>query len=210
MDTEDDHLSAWDRDFRLRGNLYGGVSFPLPNLASGSRILDVGCGNGKSLAAMGKKGWTVTAFDYSERAVRLCEQQCHNYSGIEFVRGDARRLSFRCNTFDVVFATHVAGHLLSEERVMLADEVTRVTRPGGTVYFRDFGTGDFRCGSGERVEDQTFRRGAGAVTHYFTAEEISGLFSKFRSQSVSLEHWSMRIRGRTYQREEIIGEFGKV
>ena len=172
----DDHLEAWDRDYAARGNLFGGAPSHLPDLPAGTLALELGCGNGKSLHAMQTKGWSVVAVDYSSRALFMCRERYCRAPAVRLVRADARNLPFRDDAFDVCFATHVAGHLLARERVSLAREIARVTRLGGTLYFRDFGTGDFRCGKGGIIEDYTFRRGSGAVTHYFTPDEVCGMF----------------------------------
>lgn len=204
----DDHLTAWDNDYRTRGRLFGGSPSSLPDFPAGSRVLELGCGNGKTLSAMAIKGWDIVAVDYSLEAIRICRGRCSPVT-VQLARADARTLPFRNDTFRASFATHIAGHLLAPERVSMAREITRVTRPGGTLYFRDFGTGDFRCGKGALIEDQTFRRGSGSITHYFSDEEVRDLFSGFRRISVSREHWSMRVRGRDYCREEVTGIFEK-
>jgi MPBQ/MSBQ methyltransferase len=204
----DDHLVAWDKDYRTRGRLFGGSPCSLPNLPTGSRVLELGCGNGKTLCAMAINGWDIAAVDYSLQAILMCRERCSSFM-IHLARADARTLPFRNNTFDASFATHIAGHLLAGERVALAKEITRVTKPGGTLYFRDFGTADFRCGEGVLVEDQTFRRGSGSITHYFSDEEVRDLFSGFQRISLSHERWSMRVRGRDYQREEVVCVFEK-
>jgi MPBQ/MSBQ methyltransferase len=205
----DDHLEAWEKEYTTRGRLFGGSPFSLPDLPPGSLVLELGCGNGKTLQAMGIKGWDITALDYSMQAILMCKEVCSTSFMMQLVQADARNLPFRNNTFDASFATHIAGHLLAGERVTLAEEITRVTKPGGILYFRDFGTADFRCGRGEPIEDMTFRRGSGAITHYFTADEVEDLFSGFRKLTVYPDCWSLRIRGRDYQREEIVGEFKK-
>jgi len=205
----DDHLLAWDRDYAARGHLFAGAPSCLPDLPAGTLALELGCGNGKSLQAMETKGWSIVAVDYSNRALFMCRERCRPVPAVRLVRGDGRNLPLRDDTFDVSFAIHVAGHLLARERVSFAKEITRVTKPGGTLYFRDFGTGDFRCGKGMGIEDHTFLRGPGLVTHYFTPAELKDLFSGLQPVSVSLESWKMRVRGRVYLREEIIGEFKK-
>jgi SAM-dependent methyltransferase len=206
----DDHFLAWDRDYEARGQLFAGTPSDLPDLPVGTLALELGCGNGKSLQAMETKGWSIVAVDYSGSALLMCRKRFCRDAVIRLVRGDARNLPFHDDIFNVSFATHVAGHLLASERVSLAKEIIRVTRPGGTVYFRDFGTGDFRCGKGMGIENHTFRRGAGSVTHYFTPDEVRDLFPGFRQVSVSLESWKMRVRGRDYNREEVLGVFEKI
>jgi MPBQ/MSBQ methyltransferase len=205
----DDHVEAWDRDYAVRGRLFGGSPPRLPDFPAGALALELGCGNGKSLQAMETMGWSIVAADYSPSALLMCRERYRPVPAVQLVRADARNLPLRDNTFDVSFATHIAGHLLARERLLLAKEIARVTRPGGTLCFRDFGTGDFRSGTGMMIEDQTFRRGPGLVTHYFTVDEVCDLFSGFRKVTISLESWKMRVRGRDYQRVEVLGVFKK-
>ena len=93
------------------------------------------------------------------------------------ILADARLLPFRKNSFDAVFAFHVTGHLLLQGRGALACEVARVLRVGGNLFFREFGAEDMRNGQGDEVEESTFRRGSGVLTHYFSEREAEDLFA---------------------------------
>ena len=203
------HLEAWDSDYRTRGRLWGGNPAPLPGLPSGSRVLELGCGNGKNLPGMIEKGWDITAMDCSITALLLCRPVVHGAERVHFVAGDAVSLPFVDSTIDAVFSLHVAGHLAGPGRSQFAGEVLRVLRPGGQVVFSDFGVEDFRCGKGEMTEPGTFRRGAGSSTHYFTEDEVANLFDAFNFISIEDHRWVMRIKGQDYQRCEITAIFEK-
>jgi len=203
------HLEAWNSDYRTRGLLWGGNPAPLPKIPKGSRVIELGCGNGKNLPGMIEKGWDITAMDCSTRALLLCRPVVHEAGRVHFVAGDVVSLPFRDSTFDAVFSLHVAGHLAGSGRSKLARELLRVLKPGGQIVFRDFGKDDFRCGKGEMTEPGTFRRGAGSFTHYFTGDEVTRLFSSFNCISIDDHRWSMRIKGQDYQRSEITAIFEK-
>ena len=157
----DPHLNAWDRDYRNRGRLWGGGAKNLPELYEGSVVLELGCGDGKTLAAMQGRSWDVTAIDISSEALRLS----HSALGTEvnLLLADARHLPFKGESFDAVFAFHVTGHVLQAEREQIAREVGQVLRPRGRLFFREFGAEDMRAGRGEEVEPGTFRRGGGVT-----------------------------------------------
>ena len=55
----------WEEDYTRRGMLWGGLTHNLPDLPSRSRVLELGCGNGKTLFAMLQRGWDVTAIDFA-------------------------------------------------------------------------------------------------------------------------------------------------
>ena len=151
--------------------------------------------------------WRIAALDVSYEALRICRRDCSE--GVGLVLADARFMPFKDGTFDAVFIFHVAGHLLLKERLKLSAEATRALKSGGGIYFREFEKGDMRFGSGEEVEPGTFRRGEGIITHYFALEEVLELFPKLEPQSVKEKRWSMRIKGRDFQRSEVHAVFKK-
>jgi len=79
---------------------------------------------------------------------------------------DVRELPFRKETFDAAYTVHVIGHMGFADRRKAAAEVIRVLGAKGTLVFRSFSKGDFRCGQGYETESGTFRRGTGIITHY--------------------------------------------
>lgn len=209
MSPDTRHLESWDTDYRTRGRLWGGNPASLPTLPGGSRVLELGCGNGKNLPGMIKREWEVIAMDCSIKALHLCRPVIQDAAQVYLVAGNAVFLPFRGATIDAVFSLHVAGHLSETGRTHVTSEILRVLKPGGQVLFRDFGVDDFRYGTGEMTEPGTFRRGTGSFTHYFTGDEVSCLFKEFNCISMDEHRWSMRIKGQEYQRCEITGIFEK-
>ena len=67
-----DHKEPWDKDYKSRGRLWGGSARRLPDLPEGSLVLELGCGNGKTLASMISRPWKIMAIDISFQALRLC------------------------------------------------------------------------------------------------------------------------------------------
>ncbi|MGA9098204.1 MAG: class I SAM-dependent methyltransferase [Methanotrichaceae archaeon] len=202
----DTNLDAWDKDYRSRGRLWGSATKDLPDLPEGSAVLELGCGDGKTLSAMTDRGWRITALDISAEALRLSRIAAPDAF---LLLADARSLPFRDESFDAVFAFHVTGHLLLDDRESAASEALRVLRKGGNLFLREFGAEDMRSGKGEEVELRTFRRGGGVITHYFTEEEIAELFSVLEPLSVQSHGWKMRIDGKHMVRSEIEAIFKK-
>lgn len=202
-------IDAWDDAYRTRKRLWGGAPRDLPGLPPESRVLELGCGNGKSLLGMAGRGWDVTAVDAAPHAV--FESRSHPLipPSVRYVVADVRSLPFASGTFDAVFATHILGHLLEPERAAAARECARVLRNGGLLYFCGFATGDMRCGSGEELEEGTFLRGTGIFTHYFDEAGAAALFSMLTPETVATRSWTMRIRGRDLPRAEVVGVFQK-
>ena len=191
--------NAFQSDYLMRGVRWGGHA-EIPDIAEGALVLETGCGNGKTLHALLSSGISAFGIDISKEAVRL--SGCRDAAA-----ADVCHLPFKDESFDAVFCRHVLGHLTSSERGTAADELMRVVRPGGCIYVSVFGTDDFRFGKGTLTEPDSFLRGDGIMTHYFTADELSRYFSGAAVSSVREKRWSLRVRGEEYPRCEIEGVF---
>jgi len=227
-ESRKEDLLAWNREYQQKGRIWRGAPAKLPDLPSCSRVLELGCGNGKTLAAMLGRPWRIAAIDHSITAVRLGRDMATRllsasasyrgdslnppkiHSSADFVAADAVSLPFRDATFDAVFAFHVIGHLRENERHHATREAARVLKAKGSLFFLEFGVEDMRAGKGEEVEPNTFRRGGGVMTHHFTEAEVLELFQVFRPVSIRTDKRSTRIRGRDYVREEVEAMFIKV
>ncbi|KUL01676.1 MAG: Methyltransferase, putative [Methanomicrobiales archaeon 53_19] len=189
-------LNAWNAEYRERGKLYGGAPFPLPDLPQGSRVLDLGCGNGKHLHAMEAKGWTVVGIDIAGEAIRLC-QRIH-----PLIIGDACVLPFKDASFHAIIGIHILGHLPGQVRPLLINEAFRALKDGGRFHCTVFSRGDMRCGKGEEILPFTHLR-RGIMIHYFTEKEVGELKGPFQEETVSCESHPVRFSGEWYTREYI-------
>jgi cyclopropane fatty-acyl-phospholipid synthase-like methyltransferase len=198
--------NPWDDDYLHRGRLWGGSTPSLPELPGSRRILELGCGDGKTVSTLVQAGCSVTALDISPHAATLCRKTCPDSDRVSLLIADTRQIPFRDESFDGIIASHIAGHLGLAGRRQLACEVRRLLIPGGMMYFRDFSILDFRFGRGEETEAGTFLRKNGIATHYFTDDEVQSFFSRFEVHSLVEHQWEMRVRGRTFIRAEIVAE----
>ena len=101
----------------------------------GTRILDVGCGNGTAELALGRlrvSQLRLFAIDRNpSRAIQTAaESRSHNYR-LGAAAADVTRLPFRTASFDAVFCVAVLQHVNDVGRAVA--ELARVTRPGGRV-----------------------------------------------------------------------------
>ncbi|MEM0128165.1 MAG: class I SAM-dependent methyltransferase [Thermoplasmatales archaeon] len=194
-------IKAWNREYRLRGRLWRGErrdrNIVEPYL-SGSLILDDGCGDGKGSPK--KSG--VVSIDFSIHALRL------NPSNLKIV-GDMTSLPFRNSTFDVVLLTHSIDHLMEEGRRTALSEASRVLIPGGFMIIRVFSRLDFRFSKGKEVEEGTFVRGNGILTHYFNPDEIAPSLGMTFEKREKIDYY-INIQGHKYLREEYIIIFKKL
>jgi len=208
---------AWDADYAMRGRRWARGHCRLPSFHPHERVLDAGCGDGKSLAAIvgerdsppdsGTRCPEVVAFDFSREAIRICGSRFFGHGCVHLLSADASRMPYRAGSFDAVLLFHILGHASVRQRREICNEVERVIRRGGYVYLRVFSAADFRAGRGEEIEEMTFLRGDGTFTHYFSLAEVPALFSNLCLISIERVSWTLRVRGEYLPREEIHAVF---
>ncbi|MBR2254692.1 MAG: class I SAM-dependent methyltransferase [Candidatus Methanomethylophilaceae archaeon] len=135
---------AWDGFYVRNGRAWGGNT-PLPECVSGD-VLDLGCGNGKTVSSLLGRGCKVTGVDFSGVAIEMCRER---FPDCAFVCCDARSLPFADSSFDWVTAVHVLENLDGDQLSETAKEIGRVLRPGGSVFIRMFTANDFRSSKRE-------------------------------------------------------------
>jgi len=96
--------------------------------ASGDRIVDLGCGSGRSVAWHSASGATIVGIDISPFFAHDAIAKC------DLLLGDLRRLPFKDAVFGKAWSLDVLEHLSPEAlRDMLA-EANRVLAPGGALF----------------------------------------------------------------------------
>lgn len=100
-------------------------------------ILEVGSGRGGGALLTQKyfKPRSMTGMDLSQNAVDLCNQR-YKTDGLHYVQGDAIKLPFEDNRFDVVINVE-SSHVYASFPKFIS-EVTRVLKPGGLFLITDF------------------------------------------------------------------------
>ena len=204
-----DDREVWDREYARQGRLWAGTAPPLPPLPAGSRVLELGCGNGKTCSGLLVRGWDALALDFSPAALRSARKFMTGSHQPSFILADARSIPFKPASCDAVIAFHVIGHMLERDRIAIAQEICRVIRDGGTLLFAEFSISDLRSSSGSPAESGSVIRGNGIRTHYFTEEEVRSLFTMLECISMDTRSWNFRVRGQVFERSEVHAVFTK-
>jgi SAM-dependent methyltransferase len=171
---------------------------------SGRRLLDVGCGTGKSFLPMLARGYEVAACDISPGMVERAREAAGGAADV-FV-ADARELP-DVGPFDLAVALDDAfNYLLSDEELATAfGGMARNLRPGGLLVFdlnslltyRQFFTRDvatevgdaFFCWRGEeRPEELVPGSVASSVIEVFSSSEEGDCWRRYSSRHVQRHH----------------------
>jgi SAM-dependent methyltransferase len=101
-----------------------------------ARILDYGCGYGRTLAELSQAGFTnLVGADFSEQMLARARAEA---PGPWLVRNDGHCLPFKDDCFDLVLLFAVLTCIPDDnEQQLLLSEARRVLRPGGMLYLSD-------------------------------------------------------------------------
>ncbi len=115
-------------------------------VASGPRILELGCGEGNLTIELASRGMQVTGIDLSSDRIKRAQSRAATLQfqiHPTFIMGDLNTKELSRDSFDCVIAHDSLHHILMLGR--LCDEVKKSLRPGGRLLVIDYiGMGIFR------------------------------------------------------------------
>jgi SAM-dependent methyltransferase len=98
------------------------------NVRRGSRVLDLGCGEGM-LALLKRKDVFLAGVDFSPELVGLARRNGYDVASV----AEVNRLPFATASFDYIVSLDVLGHIPFDEKDALLAEIRRVLKPGGVT-----------------------------------------------------------------------------
>jgi SAM-dependent methyltransferase len=107
----------------------------IDNVTPGA-LLDVGCGSGRFLSVMSKRGWKVMGVDFDPAAVEAARAR-----GLEVYVGTAGSMLDKGSKFDIVTASHVIEHV--PDPVEFLSQCRRLLHPGGRLVLKTPNAGSF-------------------------------------------------------------------
>jgi len=91
------------------------------------KLLDVGCGGGRFLQRMKKRGWVVEGIDFDEQATKKVTSKY----GIKTYVGDLITCALPANTYDAITLSQAIEHLYNPKETLA--ECLRILKPGGLL-----------------------------------------------------------------------------
>lgn len=163
-------------------------------IATGEKILDVGCGmGGSSIQLAAGHGCTVTGITLS-RVQRYWATLAAAWSGVrsrtQFLCGDAELAEFAPGAFDVVWSIECTEHLFDKPRFF--QRAARWLKPGGRVAICAWLAGDDRLSTSQVREVEEVCEGflcpsLGSAADYERWLRAAGLEMK------TCEDWTARV-----------------
>jgi len=100
----------------------------------GLKVLDLGCGIGRLLLPLARKGAFVDGLDISDEMIRICYESLHSEGLLgqaSLYVGSANALPCKDESFDVIICVELLFHLPDELRQETIQEIARVLKREG-------------------------------------------------------------------------------
>ncbi len=204
----DDTDNAWEEWYRRNPRNWKGSPLPLPDLPKGARVLDVGCGTGSTMIQAVEMGFSVSGIDISRTAIDKARERLKARGHLfEVAVHDIRDGLGSFEPFDCIFMHHVLDSMLERDREHAVEISMNSLVDGGVISFQDYSVKDMRMGKGREIEKNTFLKGDGLMAHFFTLDEVRGLFSGMVEISLEEVSWKQSVGKRDLERSRITGSF---
>jgi ubiquinone/menaquinone biosynthesis C-methylase UbiE len=181
---EDDQQKRWNDTYAANKDFFGDrpSEFGLRaadwmKVAGAKDILELGCGQGRDTLLFLKRGFAVTALDYSSNCleqVRKAAEGASLQTNLNTMQNDLRQgLPFPDASFDAVYSHMLFTMRLTESELEAAfKEVLRVLRPGGLNIYSVRNVHDPHYQKGKHMGEDMWQNPLGFVVHFFSEEKI--------------------------------------
>lgn len=187
-------MPDWDEIFSKRGKIFHD---PHPDMEKISelfkekeikRVLDLGCGTGRHLIFLSKKGFEVYGMDASPKALEMANKWLIEEDEKAELHLDRmeHKFPYEDKFFDAIISIQVIHHNLMKDIIFTVREIERILKKGSIIFitFPVLGTGSkLENWELKEIEKGTYipQKGQekGLPHHFFTIEEIYQVFSSF-------------------------------
>ena len=192
----------WEEYYSNLNNLPDWLKKPVPFIVDSlslfkkhgtQMILDLGCGAGRNSIYLGKEGFDVVGMDTSRTALKKTKawSKIEGIPNVTVLRASMTQLPFIRQTFHAVISVSVIHHALKKDIQKTIQEIRRILKNNGLFIANLLSTKDHRYGSGEKLENETFKvmeefkeKQFQEVHHFFSRKEILTLLGKFEKTHI--------------------------
>ncbi len=157
-----------------------------------SKVLDIGCGFGRHIKIIAPFSREVIGVDNNEDMIQKAKETLSSFKNVKLFVQDARKLSFRNDSFDyVICMTNTFGNFINQ-KVEVLEEMKRVCKKSGTIIISVYNNkaleirkiGYEKVGLHiTRVENGIIHTKECLVTEQFSKKQLTKLFDNLELKS---------------------------
>jgi 2-polyprenyl-3-methyl-5-hydroxy-6-metoxy-1,4-benzoquinol methylase len=197
--------NPWNEIFKQKGAFFTEPHEDMPNIAEllsmkgAENVLDFGCGSGRHVFFLARKGFSVFGFDDSPEGIEITRNTLakEGLSADLKLQGMAEELPYDDDFFDAVIAVQVIHHADIATIESIVHEITRVLKKDGLVFITVPKLQN-QAETFKEIEPHTFvpldGPEKGLPHHYFTPEELRKIFNDYNIIDIhldSMEHYCL-------------------
>lgn len=171
----------WEERYRQEGKIWGDspsrtalYAIELFLKTGVRKVLVPGSGYGRNAVGFTQAGFEVTGIEISDTAVSLARR---GSPGIRYYTGSVLDMPFDNAVYDGIYCFNVLHLFRKDERAAFLNRCRAQLRDGGVLFFAVFSDGESSCGTGRKVEENTFESKPGREVHYYTERDLVAEFS---------------------------------
>ena len=199
-------MPDWDNVFAEKGKYFTTPHPDMERLANlfrekgVRRILDLGCGTGRHLLFLLKKGFEVYGLDGSPNGLEIAENWLteENLSSELTCQKVEHEFPYKNDFFDAVISIQVIHHNLMKDIKFTVNEILRTLKTEGFIFLTVPLRQAFyvKKSNMKKVELRTYiplvGQEKGLPHHFFTVAEIKKVFSAFNLSEIYIDETNHR------------------
>ena len=154
-----------------------------------AKVLDVGCGSGRSVFDILSKTKNIVGIDHSDRAVADAKNNFSRYPSIKILKADAAQLPFDNEEFDFVICMTTFANF-ADKKFKALEEMRRVLKDSGKIIisvfsenaleermrvYKTLGVKIKEVKNGTVIFDESL---GDSISEQFTKEQLENIFSR--------------------------------
>lgn len=157
-------------------------------------VLDFGCGTGRFISIFSPLTKEYIATDIHDSQILIAKEKTKNLSNVKILKSSSNRLPLDDNSVDTIFSSWVISSIPNLKlREIILEELRRVLKPGGDMYFVENNTG------GEYKDIVEGEKGNEKTKIKFEWFEKQGFWSVFETETY-FQFENLEIAQSTFQR----------
>src|SRR3989338_464393 len=138
-------------------------------------LLDLGSGDGRDSLYFANKGLTVYSLDFSKSGITMLKKK---NPAIKAFLGDIKKLPFKKNSFDVIYA-HLSLHYFTDsETKKIFARLHGILKKDGLLFVKRKSIHDPLFGRGKKIKENMYR--SGHTRHFFSIDYMQAQLKKFK------------------------------
>jgi len=152
----------------------------IKSMKKNSKVLDLGCGNGRDINTLLKYKHKPIGLDSSKKLLNIAKKR---YPQVKFIHADMTKIPLKNNSLDYVLCIAAFHHLKTKKaRISCLKEIKRILKPNGKLFLTVW-TLKGKKGPNYITWQNKIKR----YYYFFTEKELKDLFKETNLKIIKLQ-----------------------